>query len=101
VEAREPDDTLRLGIVLRDIASGTRPVDGDPLHIEDAAVEQHVSNRMLIVELVVRVGVHQDAGACIGLLAGRGPEHADAGEQRQRGETVNELRCVQGRHEPP
>ena len=71
MEVRESDDALGLGVVLRDVTSATRPVDGNPVDVEDASVEQQVGDRVLVVELVVGVGVQQDADAVPGRLAPR------------------------------
>jgi hypothetical protein len=61
LQGAQREDTPRLGDLFSDVAAAPRRVDGDPVDVEGPAVEQDVGERVLVVELVVGVGIDEDA----------------------------------------
>ncbi len=76
VQPGERDDPFRFLRLLLDVAAVARAVDRDADEVEDVAAEEEVGERMLVVDLVVRIAVQEDADA---LLRVRG-----AGQRRRR-----------------
>jgi hypothetical protein len=87
MESAEFHDPLGFFAVLADIAPIPRPVDRDALEFEGVSVEQQVGQRMLIIELVVRIRIEEDPDfLCLqGAYLQARAEYGKKGEKKDSG----------------